>query len=69
MVFNTSIKGKVLDKKITKKGKTMLKIYDGNTLVNVFENEYYKFDDVEVDDNVDINVNVIADNCFIRVGE
>ena len=52
MVFYTRIKGKVIDVKVSSKGKRYIKVYDGTDLVNVFveKDSYYNVgDDVEID--------------------
>lgn len=52
MVFYTKIKGKVIDEKVSSKGKRYIKVYNGNNLVNVFvdkESYYNVGDEVEID--------------------
>lgn len=52
MVFYTRIKGKVIDEKISSKGKRYIKVYNGSDLINVFVDSdgYYNVgDEVEID--------------------
>lgn len=52
MVFYTRIKGKVIDEKVSSKGKRYLKVYNGSNLINVFvdKDSYYNVgDEVEID--------------------
>lgn len=52
MVFYTKIKGKVIDEKVSSKGKRYIKVYNGSNLINVFvdKDSYYNVgDEVEID--------------------
>lgn len=63
MVFYVKVKGKVIDEGISRKGKRYLRIYDGNSLLNVFVD---RPDLYNTGDEVEINCMVIADRCYIR---
>lgn len=63
MLFKTTIVGKVIDSKISKKGKRYLKIYDGNELYNVFTEEGNNFD---IGEEVVISCIVICDRAYIK---
>lgn len=52
MVFYTRIRGKVIDEKVSSKGKRYLKVYNGSNLINVFvdkESLYSVGDEVDID--------------------
>ncbi|NMA67291.1 MAG: hypothetical protein GX957_13840 [Clostridiaceae bacterium] len=62
MVFYTRIKGKVIDEKVSKKGRRYLKVYDGNNLVNVFVEKDSLY---SVGDEVDINCVLYTNDVYI----
>lgn len=62
MVFYTSIKGKVIDKKVSSKGKMYIKVYNGNNLLNVFVGEDSVYN---VGDDVDINCVLYTKDVYI----
>ena len=63
MVFYVKVKGRVIDEKISSKGKRYLKIYDGQDLLNVFVD---RPDLYNVGDEVEINCMVITDRCYVK---
>ena len=62
MVFYTRIKGKVIDEKVSSKGKRYIKVYNGNNLVNVFVEKDSAYN---VGDEVDINCVLYTNDVYI----
>lgn len=63
MVFGTTIKGKVIDDKISSKGTRYLKVYNGSNLVNVFVDNNSRYN---VGDEVEIECMVCTKDVYIR---
>ena len=62
MVFYTRIKGKVIDEKVSSKGKKYIKVYNGKNLLNVFVGEDSVYN---VGDDVDINCVLYTKDVYI----
>ena len=62
MVFYTRIKGRVIDKKVSSKGKVYIKVYNGNNLLNVFVEKDSAYN---VGDEVDINCVLYTNDVYI----
>lgn len=62
MVFYTKIKGKVIDDKVSRKGKRYIKVYNGSNLINVFvdKDSYYN-----VGDEVEINCVLYTNDVYV----
>lgn len=62
-MFDVTISGKVIDMKVSKKGKNYIKVYDGSSLHNVFINgsEVY-----QVGDDVSIQCLAITNNVYLK---
>lgn len=61
MRIKTVVTGTVMKKDLTKKGKQLIKVFDGDELITVYGDEF----NVEIGESIDIPVMISAENCFI----
>jgi hypothetical protein len=66
LLDNVVVKGKIVGRGQTQKGKRYVSVYDGKSLINVFESDTFDVSSLKDYQDVSISCQVISNNVFVK---
>lgn len=63
---NVVVKGKIVGRGETQKGKKYVSVYDGKNLINVFESDTFNISSLKDYQDVSISCQAISNNIFVK---
>ena len=67
MIFMSTVKGMVVDVGISKTGKEFAKLYDGKSLITIFQGDTKAFSEIQVGETVEFKVNISTKDFFAKL--